>query len=138
MVAVNIDFGATPSEAEGGFFGELNTTASKVEGILTSMTNYRAKENEIRAAIATPSPETEEAAWKAIIPQVQIINSFYEYSRAMRQQFVGALRVICKSVGTETVSQFQATTVKLMELIDFAVQFDNKKLTEIQLNRFLS
>ena len=129
MISIEIDFSAQPTSAENSYFNDLDTTSKKSIEILEKMTNYKAKESEIRSAIATPSPETEEAAWKAIIPQVQIINSFFEYSREMKKQFVNALKVICQTEGTETVLQFQASSIRLMDIIDFAIQFDNKKLT---------
>ncbi|EDR26198.1 hypothetical protein, conserved [Entamoeba dispar SAW760] len=128
IVAIPINFSATPSAAEQEPFQTINEVTSHINEMLQKMTNYKAKETEIRAAIATPSPETEEAAWKAIVPQVQTINSFFEYSRSMKIEVVKSLRLICKLNGNDSVTQYQAVTVKLMELIDFAVQFDNKKL----------
>ncbi|ELP85147.1 hypothetical protein EIN_081790 [Entamoeba invadens IP1] len=126
--AVNIDFNAQPSGEESDLHKKLVEVTSKTADILDKISNYKAKEAEIRCAIATPSAETEEAAWRAIIPQVQLINSFFEFSRSMKTQFSEAMSVVSRTNGTLSVTNLQATTVQIMELIDFAIQFDNKKL----------
>lgn len=48
--------------------------------LLKSLKEYKAASDSIRKAIATPNAENEEIAWKAVLPTVDMLTAFYNYS----------------------------------------------------------
>ncbi|KAL7718524.1 CYRIA/CYRIB Rac1 binding domain-containing protein [Entamoeba marina] len=127
--ALELNFNAQPTADENEVHTLTNQIISKSANILEQISSYKPKENEIRAAIASPSAETEEAAWQAILPQVQIINGFFEYGKTMKTGFISGIEFLCKISGPQCVTQHQATSNCLIEMINFSVQFDNMKLS---------
>jgi len=53
--------------------------------ILAEITKFKGCDEAIRKAITSPGPETEKAAWDAIVPSVDTLKTFFDFSTALDQ-----------------------------------------------------
>jgi len=78
---VFIDFEkATPSDEEKVLHETVAEVLNKAPNILDRLRKYAGCEEYIRKAITTPGPETEDAAWEAVLPAVDQLQQFYDFS----------------------------------------------------------
>lgn len=72
---------ATPLSEELGDYNQLFTLLVQPNTtLLKSLKEYKPASESIRCAIATPNAETEETAWNAVLPTVDMLTAFYSYS----------------------------------------------------------
>jgi len=91
-----IDFEqAKPTEEEKQIHEEVAKVLNKVPQILDKLFRYDGCEEFIRKAITTPGPETEEAAWNAVLPAVDQLQEFYDYSLELEGVFPKLLVALC-------------------------------------------
>jgi len=80
-IDIFLDFeAAEPGDTEKEIHGQVAEVLGKAEQILEKLHAYKGCEEFIRAAISKPLPETEKAAWDAILPAVETLQEFYEFS----------------------------------------------------------
>lgn len=105
-----------------------------------------------KKAITSPSPENEEKAWAAVVPSVDILKDFYEFSLALGGLFFifpslmivfpllvilrdppeKSLKVLLQNLCTEAtmeadLAESQALTKQLALVFDFVLRFDDLK-----------
>jgi len=124
-----IDFeNARPSEEE----QELHTTVADVLNkspqILDRLLKYTGCEEFIRKAITTPGSETEDAAWEAVLPAVDQLQQFYDYSMELEQCFPKLLVALCKNDPKAQLSSHKALAKQLADVFDFVLRFDDAKM----------
>jgi hypothetical protein len=124
-----IDFeNARPSEEE----QELHTTVADVLNkspqILDKLLKYTGCEEFIRKAITNPGPETEDAAWEAVLPAVDQLQQFYDYSMELEQCFPKLLVALCKSDPRAQLSSHKSLAKQLADVFDFVLRFDDAKM----------
>lgn len=85
----------------------------------------------IRKAINQPNEETQTAAWVAVLPMVDQLREFYEYSTALEQAIPLILTTLTKSSpDAETaLTKNQALTRQLATIFNFVLRFDDSKMT---------
>jgi hypothetical protein len=72
---------AAPSSEEMGIYNELYTLLVQPNArLLETLEQYKPASDYIRNAIATPNEETEDKAWEAVLPTVDMLRDFYEFS----------------------------------------------------------
>ena len=88
-VDIVLDFeNAKPeSEEEQQIHASVAAVLNKGPQILKELSTYSGCEEFIRKAITTPGPETEEAAWKAVLPAVEQLKKFYDFSQELETVF---------------------------------------------------
>lgn len=125
-----IDFeNAEPSEAEREIHTDVNKVLEKGPAILDKLFKYEGCEEFIRKAITTPSPETEEAAWKAVLPAVDQLQEFYDYSLELEKVFPKLLVALCKNDDPKiSLGNQQALAKQLADVFDFVLRFDDAKM----------
>jgi len=126
---VFIDFeNARPSEEE----QELHTTVADVLNkspqILDRLLRYASCEEYIKKAITNPGPETEDAAWEAVLPAVDQLQQFYEFSIELEQCFPKLLVVLCRNDPKAQLSSHKALAKQLADVFDFVLRFDDAKM----------
>jgi len=129
-VGIVIDFeGAKPdSDEEKEVHANVHTVLSKAPGLLDKLAKYTGCEEHIRKAITTPSPDTEEEAWKAVLPAVDELKEFYDFSLDLEQCFPKLLAGLCKGDPKQTLGSQQALAKQLADVFDFVLRFDDAKM----------
>jgi len=133
---VFIDFEkATPSDEEKALHEAVGEVLNKAPNILDRLRKYAGCEEFIRKAITTPGPETEDAAWEAVLPAVDQLQQFYDFSIELEQCFPKLLVALCKNErGNEKaprgnhLSNMQALAKQLADVFDFVLRFDDAKM----------
>ncbi|EFA77107.1 FAM49 family protein [Heterostelium album PN500] len=124
-----IDFeNAQPSEEE----RELHNTVGEVLNIgpeiLQKLTTYTGCNEYIRRAITNPGPDTEETAWEHVLPAVDILQEFYDFSLKLEDCFPKLLIALCKNDPKASLSNQQAIAKQLADVFDFVLRFDDAKM----------
>ena len=71
----------TVSHEESQLYGELSALLVQPgPNLLRSLKNYKSASQEVRNAIASPTQENEDIAWRAVLPIVDMLREFYGYS----------------------------------------------------------
>lgn len=127
-----LDFeAAEPGEAEKDIHGSVAEVLNKSEVILEKLFNYKGCEEFIRKAITTPGPETEKAAWDSILPAVETLQEFYEFSNEIEKiypKLLTALFAVQNDTLKTNLEGQQALAKQLADIFDFALRFDDAKM----------
>jgi len=126
-----VDFeNVKPSEDEMSLYNQVDTVLSKSPAILDKLLKYSGCEEYIRKAITTPGPETEEAAWSAVLPAVDQLQEFFDYAMELETWFPRLLSALCKDTsGKNSLQNQQALAKQLATIFDFVLRFDDAKMT---------
>eukprot|EP00732_Lithocolla_globosa_P005264 Lithocolla_globosa_v1_NODE_5339_length_1258_cov_20.252702.p1 type:complete len:321 gc:universal NODE_5339_length_1258_cov_20.252702:1091-129(-) len=125
-----IDFeNAKPTDAEKEVYSSVEEVISKGSGLLETLQNYTGQAAAISKAISSPSKETEEAAWNAVVPQVIILKDFYEYSTKLDECIPKLLQELCSGNVIQKLEERQATAKLFADLLHFVLLFDDLKMT---------
>jgi len=125
-----VDFeNARPSEDEMDLYNRLKAILDRSNIILEKLFRYSGCEEYIRKAITTPGPETEEAAWNAVLPAVDQLQEFFDYAVELETGFPKLLVALCKDSAKNSLQNQQALAKQLAEVFDFVLRFDDAKMT---------
>jgi len=119
---------AVPTEEEKPTYEAVAATLSKGPQILEKLQNYRGCEDSIRKAITTPGPETEEVAWSYVLPAVEQLKEFYDFSLELETAFPKLLKALCKDNPKQSIASQQALAKQLADAFDFVLRFDDLKM----------
>jgi len=123
-----IDFeNAKPNgEEERVLFEDNNKIISKTPSILEKLSGYKGCADSIRKTITAPTPESESEAYDAVLPCVETLREFYEYSIELENCIPKLLTGLCKDK-SHLVDQ-QALVKQLADLFNFILRFDELKM----------
>lgn len=126
---IYIDFeNAKPSDEEKEIHGTVSAVLDKGPQVLEKLFKYDGCEEYIRKAITTPGPETEEAAWNAVLPAVDQLQEFYDFSLELESSFPKLLIALCKNDPKDSLPNQQALAKLLADVFDFVLRFDDAKM----------
>jgi len=134
----NVDFvvdfeNAQPSEDEKQIYDQVASVIQKSNSTLDRLFGYTGCEEYIRKAITTPGPETEEAAWNAVLPAVDQLQEFFDYAMELETTFPRLLAALCrdtsKDANKHSLQNQQALAKQLADVFDFVLRFDDAKMT---------
>lgn len=97
--------------------------------ILQVMRNYQGCTELIKAAIQTPTEENKAACWKLLVPNVVLLNNFYTHAKEIEHFFPRLLTALCSGDSTVLFNQQQCLVKQLAKFIDFAMAYDDLKMT---------
>ena len=100
--------------------------------LLVSIEKYKGCSELIRQSMARPSPETEQAAWKGVLPCVTQMKEWYDFSRRMDESAPALLSALSTD-GKATLREKEALAKQLAELFSFVMVFDELKMNCPQL-----
>ncbi|GAM27733.1 hypothetical protein SAMD00019534_109090 [Acytostelium subglobosum LB1] len=124
-----IDFeNAQPSDEERDLHTQVAEVLNKGPEILQKLTTYTGCNEYIRRAITNPGPDTEETAWEHVLPAVDILQEFYDYSLLLEGCFPKLLVALCKLDPKTSLSNQQAIAKQLADVFDFVLRFDDAKM----------
>jgi len=126
-----IDFeNAQPkTEDEKKIHGEIHDYLKASEGILDEIASFKGCDDVIRKAITSPGAETDKAAWDAIVPSVDKLKNFYDFSVALEQVLPKLLKnLFSNGKADENLEGQQALAKQLADILDFVLRFDDAKM----------
>jgi len=124
-----VDFeNAKPSEEEKELHATVAAVLDKAPVILDRLFKYEGCEEYIRKAITTPGEETEGAAWNAVLPAVDQLQEFYDFSLELESCFPKLLVALCKEDPKQSLANQQALAKQLADVFDFVLRFDDAKM----------
>eukprot|EP01119_Soliformovum_irregulare_P008505 TRINITY_DN21627_c0_g1_i1.p1 TRINITY_DN21627_c0_g1~~TRINITY_DN21627_c0_g1_i1.p1 ORF type:complete len:314 (-),score=65.70 TRINITY_DN21627_c0_g1_i1:91-1032(-) len=124
-----LDFeNAEPSNEEREIHSTVAAVLDKGPVILDRLFKYDGCEEFIRKAITTPGEEFEEAAWKAVLPAVDQLQEFYDFSLELEACFPKLLIALCKNEPKDSLPNQQALAKQLADVFDFVLRFDDAKM----------
>jgi len=109
-------------------YDTVNAVLIKGPRLLEKLSNYAGCEESIRRAITTPGPESEEAAWNTVVPAVDQLKEFYDFSLELESCFPKLLVSLCKSDPKQNIINFQALVKQVADVFDFILRFDDLKM----------
>jgi len=129
-VDIFLDFeNAQPTtDEERAIYDEVSGVLDKSPEILDQLHHYSGCEEFIRKAITHPGPESEEEAWKAVVPAVEQLRRFYDFSIELEQVFPKLLCALCKNDPKSSLASQQALAKQLANVFDFVLRFDDLKM----------
>jgi len=128
-VDVFIDFeNAKPSDEERALYDSVTQVLEKGPIVLDKLLKYDGCEEYIRKAITNPGPETEDAAWQAVLPAVDQLQEFYDFSLQLEDVFPKLLVAMCKNNPKDSLAHQQALAKQLADVFDFVLRFDDAKM----------
>jgi len=125
-----LEFGDSPSGADSEVANEAGGYLKRASDILGQLRNFRGCGELVREAITNPSQENEERAWAAVVPSVEILKEFYEFSLALEKAVHRLFTTLCLEPAVDSdLADAQALTKRVAEVFDFVLRFDDMKMT---------
>ncbi|KAM8839280.1 CYFIP-related Rac1 interactor B-like isoform 2-T2 [Synchiropus picturatus] len=128
-----LDFeNAQPTAAESEVWEKVNRVLEESQVILEDLQNYRGAGEEIRQAIQRPGAVgVQERAWSAVVPLVNKLKTFYEFTHKLESSLWCLLDVLTSSEATPTqhLEQKQALARQFAQILHFTLRFDELKMT---------
>jgi len=129
-VDFQIDFTSVePSPEEQSIWEKVQAVVEQGATILEKLAVYKGCGEQIREAINKPTEENEDAAWQAILPAVDELKEFYDYSADLcTNAFVPLMTELCKDDPKASISGHPAWAKQLAQVFDFVIRFDDMKM----------
>jgi len=139
---VFVDFeNAQPTDSEKETFVKVQEVLVKSKDILHQLRTYKGAGNEIREAITNSKNENLQIkAWQTVVPLVERLVAFYEFSLEIEKIVPEILMVLCSGNLTprEHLETQQAIVKQLAEILDFVLKFDDLKMNNPSIQNDLS
>jgi hypothetical protein len=116
------------SDEEKQIYDTVSAILNKSPTILTKLQGYHGCEDAIRKAITNPGAEMEEAAWNAVVPAVEQLREFYDFSLELESCFPKLLVALCKNDPKHNIESQQALAKQMADVFDFVLRFDDLKM----------
>lgn len=127
-IFLDFDNAKPQTDQEKQIYDRVAGVLDRGPAILDKLFHYPGCEEFIRKAITTPSTETEEAAWGAVLPAVDRLQEFYDYSRELESSFPDLLVALCKNDPKQQLASQQALAKQMADVFDFVLRFDDAKM----------
>jgi hypothetical protein len=75
----------THSQAETKVYEDIAKYLQATEQILKEITSFQGCDALIKASISNTSPDAEEQCWRALLPSVDILKTFFDFSEDLTQ-----------------------------------------------------
>lgn len=116
------------TEEEKEIHANVSAVLNKGPDILEKLSTYAGCEEHIRKAITNPSPQAEEETWEAVLPAVDQLKEFYDFSMDLEAVFPKLLVALCKNDPKANLANLQSLAKQLANVFDFVLRFDDLKM----------
>lgn len=125
-----IDFeNAKPTEkAEIEVYEDIAKYLQSTEVLLTEVGNFKGCDALIKASISNSSPDAEEQCWRALLPSVDILKTFFDFSEDLTQIIPKLLNVLFSGDQSQNLATQQALAKQLADVLAFVLRFDDAKM----------
>jgi len=127
-IFLDFDNAKPSSDDERQVYDTVAAVLVKGPSILEKLKTYAGCEEAIRKAITTPGAETEDAAWNAVVPAVEQLKEFYDFSLELESCFPKLLVALCKTDPKQNINNQQALAKQMADVFDFVLRFDDLKM----------
>jgi len=129
-IFLNFEAAEPQTDKEKEIHSQVADVLSKAEQILEKLQAYKGCEEFIRSAISKPTPESEKAAWDAILPAVETLQEFYEFSVEVEKIYPKLLTSLFQADDDlkKNLEGQQSLAKQLADIFDFALRFDDMKM----------
>lgn len=127
-IVLNFEGAEPTTDEERVIHEKVAAVLDKGPDILDQLTSYPGCEEYIRKAITTPGPENEDSAWNAVLPAVDQLKEFYDFSLELEECFPKLLLALCKDSPKESLKSQQSLAKQLADVFDFVLRFDDAKM----------
>jgi len=125
-----LDFeNAQPTEDEKEVYAQVQLVVEKHPGIMHDMSEYNGCTELIKKAISQPTDENKTACWEALLPTCDTLKDFFLHAEELVKVFPTLLDAVCSGDPEATFSKHQALTKQLASIFDFAMAFDELKMS---------
>lgn len=125
-----LDFeNAQPTDSEKDVYNQVQLVVEKHPGIMDKMANYKGCTELIQKAISQPTDANKQACWDALIPTVDTLKEFFLHAEELVKVFPILLSAVCSGDPEATFSKHQALTKQLASIFDFAMAYDELKMS---------
>jgi len=128
FVFVDFENAVPSSDDEKEVYNAVSAVLDKATTILDSLEKYAGCEELIKTAIQNPSPESVEKAWEALLPHIDKLKEYYDFSLELEDCFPRLLQTLCKNDPQQNVGTLQALTKQVAQVFDFVLRFDDLKM----------
>lgn len=132
-IDIFLDFeNATPTESEKEVFDVVHSVLDVAPQILQELQGYPGAGEEIRQAISNAlNEELQEVAWRAVVPLVGKLKTFYEFALELEAVLPQLLYALCSGPESpiEHLERQQALAKQFAEILHFTLKFDDLKMT---------
>jgi len=113
----------------GGQLPSISETVT-VNGVqvLNALSNYKGCEAAIRKAITNPTPEAENEALIQLLPAVDILHEFFEFSKKLEDYLPVLFEPLCTDDPVSSIQTNMGCARVLGEVFNFALRFDDLKM----------
>jgi hypothetical protein len=116
------------TDEEKQIYDTVSAILNKGPTILQKLQSYSGCEDSIRKAITSPGQETEEVAWNTVVPAVEQLKEFYDFSIELESCFPKLLVALCKTDPKQNIASQQALAKQMADVFDFVLRFDDLKM----------
>lgn len=127
-IMIDFEKAEPQNDAEKEIHSNVSAVLNKGPAILERLAGYQGCEEFIRKAITNPGPETEEEAWEAVLPAVDELKQFYDFSLELEEVFPKLLVALCKTDPKANLANLQSLAKQLANVFDFVLRFDDSKM----------
>jgi len=127
-IMIDFEKAEPQTDIEKEIHANVSAVLNKGPNILDRLQSYQGCEEFIRKAITNPGPETEEAAWEAVLPAVDELKQFYDFSLELDEVFPKLLAALCKTDPKANLANLQSLAKQLANVFDFVLRFDDLKM----------
>ncbi|XP_040572056.1 CYFIP-related Rac1 interactor B [Lepeophtheirus salmonis] len=133
-VFVDFENAAPVTPDETLLYEEAESLLKESLSVLGDLQNYKGASKEIREAIGKPSPQTQSAAWNALLPSLQKLKRFYVFSQKMEFLVPKLLDALIEKEESdpatilEILDERQALVKQFAKILEFVLKFDELKL----------
>lgn len=122
------DMGAAFGSDEKSAREAQDTIVKAGKSVLEQLASYRGCEAAIRQAITNPNPETERTALDQLLPCVDVLHEFFQFSKTLEDTLPVLFEPLCADTSVEEIQTHQASCRILGEVFNFALRFDDLKM----------
>jgi len=116
------------SESERNIYETVSAVLVKTPTILEKLNSYKDCGEIIRKAITKPTPEIEEEAWREVLPSVEQMKEFYDFSLELDSCFPKLLSSLCHTDPKQNIINQQALAKEMADVFNFVLRFDDLKM----------
>jgi len=92
------------------------------------VSDFKGCEALIKASISNSSPDAEENCWRALLPSVDVLKTFFDFSEDLTQVIPKLLNTLFSGDQNQNLSTQQALAKQLADILDFVLRFDDAKM----------
>lgn len=121
-------------------YNQVQAVLDQKDAVLQQLIGYVPCTEAIRAALSKPSPQTELAAFEALLQAVRTIQHFVQYSKQIETVTPELLHILSvqKSDSVQSFNDQQSLAYQLCDILNFILQFDTIRISIPQLSNDFS